>query len=134
MRSSPPGCEPTPHIDQDTTPGEQSAGVVYLLHFDTPIGNLANPRAQARHYLGYAQDLSARLATHRRGGSGAAALLRALAQRGVGWQLVRVWPGDRELERRLKRRKDGPSLCPICRARRGLPGGQHDLGLFEDEQ
>src|SRR5262249_25946127 len=26
----------------------------------------------------------------------------------------RTWPGDRRLERQLKRRKDAPHICPIC--------------------
>ena len=28
--------------------------------------------------------------------------------------LVRVWEGDRNFERRLKNRHNGPHLCPLC--------------------
>jgi len=38
---------------------------VYLLHFEEPIGDLDNPRGQARHYLGYTDDLEQRLQAHR---------------------------------------------------------------------
>ncbi|MFZ5915532.1 MAG: endonuclease [Chloroflexota bacterium] len=87
---------------------------VYLLHFDRPIGDPANPRGQAQHYLGYADDLDARIERHRAGNG--AAIVRAVNQAGIGWTVARVWPdGDRDLERRLKRRHDGPGLCPICR-------------------
>ncbi len=96
---------------------------VYLLHFDRPIGNPENPRGQARHYIGYALDLEARLEAHRQGNG--SALMAAVARAGVGWTVARVWPnGDRELERRLKRMKAAPRLlCPICRGERGDDGG-----------
>ena len=28
--------------------------------------------------------------------------------------MVQTWPGSREFERLLKRRKAGPRLCPVC--------------------
>jgi hypothetical protein len=88
-------------------------GTVYLIHFDRPIGDLDNPRGQARHYLGYTEDLDARLAAHRSGNG--ARLMEVLAERGIGWRLVRTWRGGRDLERRLKDRHNSPRLCPICR-------------------
>ncbi len=97
---------------------------VYLLHFDRPIGNPGNPRGQARHYIGYALDLEARLEAHRQGNG--SALMAAVAQAGISWQVARTWPdGDRALERQLKRLKAAPRLlCPLCRAeRRGNDGG-----------
>jgi predicted GIY-YIG superfamily endonuclease len=78
---------------------------VYLLHLDIPI-------AHAKHYLGSAEDLDARLARHRSGNG--ARLLEVAHERGIGFSLVRTWEGGRELERRLKRRKNAPRLCPIC--------------------
>lgn len=78
---------------------------VYLLHLDTPI-------AHAKHYLGSAQDLPARLARHRAGNG--ARLLEVAHERGITFTLARTWDGGRELERRLKRRKNAPRLCPIC--------------------
>jgi hypothetical protein len=89
--------------------------VVYLLHLTAPLGNANNPLGQAAHYIGYAVDLAARLAEHRAGRG--AALTRAAVQRGIGFEVVRVWPGDRHLERLLKNRKSAPRLCPCCNPR-----------------
>jgi hypothetical protein len=83
-----------------------AAGTVYLLHF-------ARPYRHARHYLGYADNLERRLARHR-AGSGAR-LLEVIAAAGIDWRLVRIWPGTRTLERRLKGRHSGVRLCPACR-------------------
>jgi len=92
---------------------------VYLIHFDKPVGDADNPRGQAQHYLGYTDDLDARLEQHRAGNG--ARLLEVLRERGIGWRLVRTWSGDRRLERKLKNQKNSPRLCPICRKKRGLP-------------
>jgi len=85
-------------------------GQVYLLHLDRPYKH-------ARHYMGWAHDLDARLARHRSGNG--ARLIAVAAQAGIGWQLARTWPGDRTLERRLKKRKNAPRLCPVCQAGAG---------------
>lgn len=87
---------------------EHDHGTVYLLCLDEPFGH-------ARHYLGYASpgNLAARQA-HHRAGSGAN-LLRHVAAAGIGWQLVRTWPGSRDTERSIKRRGHGPRECPRCR-------------------
>jgi predicted GIY-YIG superfamily endonuclease len=89
--------------------------IVYLLHLSKPV-NAARP---ARHYLGSADDLPARLAQHASGRG--ARMLAAAAARGIGWEVARTWDGGRPLERRLKNRKNAPrELCPLCReARRG---------------
>jgi len=86
--------------------------MVYLIHFDRPIGDLSNPRGQAQHYLGFTHDLAGRLQAHRSGNG--SALMAAVAQRGIGWELARTWEGDRHLERKLKNRHNSPRLCPIC--------------------
>jgi predicted GIY-YIG superfamily endonuclease len=80
-------------------------GVVYLIHFDRPYHH-------ARHYMGWTADLENRLDAHA-GGNGAR-LMQVVAEAGIGWRLARTWRGDRTLERRLKRRHNGPRLCPIC--------------------
>lgn len=91
--------------------------IVYLLHFARPIGNLGNPRAQAQHYIGWADDLPARLAEHRRGQG--ARITAYLAAHQINFEVVRTWEGDYRLEKQLKRRKDAPKrLCPICRETR----------------
>lgn len=80
---------------------------VYLLHFHTPYRH-------AQHYLGYAEDLAARLQAHRSGNG--ARLVEVVTKAGIAWELVRVWEdGDRIFERRLKNRKNARLLCPICR-------------------
>ena len=84
---------------------------VYLLHFDAPISD----RHTCQHYLGYAGDLAARLAEHAAGRG--ARLTQVALERGIGWKLAATWPGDRSTERRLKNRKCGPRLCPVCHPR-----------------
>jgi hypothetical protein len=81
----------------------------YLLHFSAPVSH-------ARHYLGTTNDLRQRLQLHRSGRSRAKLIDTAVSQ-GITLQLVRVWPGDWGMERRLKNRKEGPTLCPICNPR-----------------
>jgi hypothetical protein len=92
---------------------------VYLLHFSAPLGNPQNTRAQASHYLGWALDVASRLAEHRAGRG--AAITRAAVERGIDFDVVASWPGDRYLERRLKNLKATPRLCPVC-------GGRHPRG------
>lgn len=82
---------------------------VYLIHLDTPLHH-------AKHYLGSAVNVDARIA-HHRSGSGAR-LLKAVNEKGIGWNVVRTWEtkdGEgRQLERKLKNRKNAPKLCPVC--------------------
>lgn len=78
---------------------------VYLLHFTEPYKH-------ARHYLGFALDLDARLARHLAGNG--ARLIEVITQANIGFVLARTWEGDRKLERRLKNRHNSPQLCPIC--------------------
>ena len=84
--------------------------MVYLIHFDRPLHH-------ARHYLGYCADgtLEVRLIRHRAGRG--ARLLAVLRELGIGWQVVRVFDGDRRFERRLKNRRNAWRLCPVCSAR-----------------
>lgn len=82
-------------------------GTVYLIHFKRPLGH-------ARHYLGWAKDLDVRI-RHHRNGSGAR-IMAAANSRGIEWEVVRTWEGDRHLEKSLKGRKDALSLCPHCQA------------------
>ena len=86
---------------------------VYLLHFEEPIGDLSNPRGQARHYLGFTDDLEQRLQAHRSGNG--SAIMAEVSRRGIAWQLARTWNGSRDLERRLKNQHNGPRLCPLCK-------------------
>ncbi len=90
---------------------------VYLLHFDQPIPRGLSPNGKpltCGHYLGYADDLDTRLAKHKAGNG--ARLMSVLNERGIGWVIGRIWPdGDRTLESKLKRQKNAPRLCNLCR-------------------
>ena len=102
----------------------QSIGWVYLWHFARPLGNLANPRAQAGHYIGYADDpdgdaleLERRAAEHLAGRG--ARITRAAIAQGIEISLVAAWRAPLSFEKQLKRRKETPRLCPACCATRG---------------
>jgi predicted GIY-YIG superfamily endonuclease len=86
-------------------------GTVYLIH-------LAKPYKHARHYIGWSDNLPHRMTLHERGcGS---PLLKAASAAGIAWSVVRTWEqADRHFERRLKNRKEAPTLCPVCH------GGPH---------
>ena len=81
-------------------------GTIYLLHFDQAVSD------HARHYLGWASDLAARLEAHREGRG--ARLMEVVAERGITWHLSRTWEGTRDRERAIKNRAEGPRLCPDC--------------------
>jgi predicted GIY-YIG superfamily endonuclease len=84
----------------------QEVGTVYLLHFDQAVSG------HARHYLGWASDLAARLEAHRAGRG--ARLMEVCKERGITWHLARTWEGTRARERAIKDRAEGPRLCPDC--------------------
>ncbi len=94
-------------------------GTVYLLHFLEPIGNPANPRAMAQHYIGWSPAVAARIATHTAGGG--AAIMRAVQAKGIGFEVAATWPGGRALERRLKARHKARRFCPLCTGRPATP-------------
>ena len=93
-------------------------GTVYLIHFAHPLGNTANPHGYAQHYIGYAKGhgLEARIAQHKAGNG--AAIMTAVNVAGIPWEVVQTWPGDRKLERDLKRQHNAARFCPICQAAR----------------
>jgi hypothetical protein len=94
-------------------------GVIYLIHFDQPIGDLANPRGFASHYTGWTLDLPARLVDHAAGRG--ARLMEVIGEAGIGWQLARIWTGTRARERSLKGSGGAARRCPVCQlARLGL--------------
>jgi predicted GIY-YIG superfamily endonuclease len=83
----------------------ENDGIIYLIHFDEAFKH-------ARHYMGFTQDLEKRFNAHIMGDG--SALLRAVVESGITFRVVRTWAGDRNLERKLKNRKESPFLCPIC--------------------
>jgi hypothetical protein len=84
------------------------SGFCYLVHFDEPYRH-------AGHYLGYTnlESVSERMKRHRAGEG--ARLLAVLNEAGIGYEVVRIWPGGRARERQLKK-QHSPALCPTCRA------------------
>jgi hypothetical protein len=86
-------------------------GTVYLLHFVDSDGNDAAYK-HARHYIGWAVNLKARLQRHAHGHG--ARLLQVVHQAGIGWQLARTWPGGRDRERQIKTQGGASRCCPLC--------------------
>lgn len=82
---------------------------VYLLHFERPISE----DHTTQHYVGSAAKLIPRLDMHATHPD--ARLLQVAQERHIGFALARTWPGGRNEERRIKSRKEGPRLCPICK-------------------
>ncbi len=70
---------------------------VYLIHFEQPLGDARNPHGQAQHYIGFTDDLDARLDAHRKGNG--SKIMAAVSRAGIGWTLARTWAGGRDLER-----------------------------------
>lgn len=81
--------------------------MIYLIHFDRPL-------AHAKHYMGSTTNLEERLECHRSGNGKSARLMQVIHELKIPWRLARTWPGGRTKERRLKRLKNAPRLCPIC--------------------
>lgn len=83
---------------------------VYLIHFKESI----SPDKKCQHYIGFANDVEARISYHRKGRS-KVRLFEVAKERGITFEVVRIWPdGDRDFERKLKKRKNHKKLCPIC--------------------
>jgi predicted GIY-YIG superfamily endonuclease len=83
-------------------------GTVYLLHFDRPYRH-------ARHYVGWAKDVTARLAQHEVGQG--ARLLQVVRDAGITWTLARTWEGTRRRERQIKSMGGASRRCPLCGVR-----------------
>lgn len=81
--------------------------MIYLIHLDTPLHH-------AQHYLGFTDGLNpaARLLQHRAGEG--AKMLAACNRKGITYNVVATWPGDRNEERRMKNWKKIRAKCPIC--------------------
>jgi len=84
-------------------------GVVYLLHFSKPI----SPNHTTQHYIGWAYHLGSRIDQHLKGRG--ARLTQVAKERGITFEIAAIWPGDRSYERKLKNKKMGARLCPMCK-------------------
>jgi predicted GIY-YIG superfamily endonuclease len=81
-------------------------GTTYLLHFDRPYRH-------ARHYVGWTQNLAARLEAHARGRG--ARLVEVAANAGIGFTLARTWPeSTRDREDIIKHAGGARRYCPEC--------------------
>jgi hypothetical protein len=88
-----------------------AAPITYLIHLDRRLGS-NRPRGTAGHYVGTTINLDQRLEIHRVGKG--ARMLAAANERGIAYDVVRTWPGGRDVERRLKRQRNAPRMCPTC--------------------
>jgi len=91
-------------------------GHLYIFHFNAPLGNLANRRAQASHYCGFAEDLDSRI-KKQLAGKGAKLVAAALKQ-GLVFELYH-WPACLATEKLIKARKQTSIYCPACCAAAG---------------
>ena len=60
--------------------------MIYLLHFEAPISD----RHTTQHYLGFTDDLDARLEQHRAGVRSTSRLCQVAKERGIGFTLLRT--------------------------------------------
>lgn len=82
-------------------------GTVYLVH-------AARPLHGKRHYLGFTENVAARVKRHKAGRG--TPLLGAMTKRGISWRVVRTWrKRDGYFEQDLKRRFTLEQLCPVCK-------------------
>lgn len=88
-------------------------GFIYLLHFEERYPHGRRPQ----HYTGWANrsGLANRIAQHIKGQG--ARLLRAVNAAGINYAVARVYIGDRNEEKRLKRVGDMRWRCPVCAGR-----------------
>lgn len=91
-------------------------GHLYIFHFNAPLGNLANTRAQASHYCGFAENLDSRI-KKQLAGKGAKLVAAALAK-GLIFELYH-WPASLAVEKLVKKTKKTALYCPACCAAAG---------------
>src|SRR5438128_566262 len=89
------------------------AGFIYLLHW-------RNREGRVEHYVGWTQDLEARLKAHC-SDSGGCPTTRQYRQAGMRGVLVRLWRGNVWGERKLQQTLDFPDDCPVCCGRKAEP-------------
>lgn len=81
--------------------------MIYILKFSEKLGS---HKHSAQYYVGYCEDgrLMDRLEDHRNGRG--ACITRAAVAKGLKLSLVTAFPGNRHLERQIKRMKNTPRL------------------------
>jgi predicted GIY-YIG superfamily endonuclease len=101
LRSTSPVTIHSRHFD-DTLP--EVAGC-YLIHFNERYRH-------AGHYLGYADDIRARVRKHRQGNG--SRLMQVIANAGISWEVVRIWEGATRTNERQMKGHSSTRLCPVC--------------------
>lgn len=87
--------------------GSGTIGTIYVVHF-------AQPLAHARHYIGWTQNLPARMSQHRAGYGGR--LMAAVQAAGIDWTVSYTELGDRYRERQLKNQSSAARrFCWLCK-------------------
>jgi hypothetical protein len=87
-------------------------GTVYLLHFIDPATGKPAKYKHAGHYVGWSENLDARVKAHMDGTG--ARLVEVITNAGLSFTVVRTWPGTRALVRRIKNRHNASRICPEC--------------------
>ena len=96
-------------------PPARKAGCCYTLHYRDPIGNTADPRGWAQHYVGWSAEhcLEGRISDHREGRCGVP-LVMAFWRAGIPFAVDSVERGvTRDRENQLKL-KGASRRCPAC--------------------
>jgi hypothetical protein len=93
-----------PALPDSPSPPE---GFIYLLHWYHRSGRV-------EHYIGWTQDLEARLKAHY-SGSGGCPTTRRYRRASMRGKLVRLWRGTMWGERKLQQALSFPLDCPVCR-------------------
>lgn len=92
--------------------------MIYILKFSRPLGN---HKHTASYYVGWCEDerLTDRIEEHRNGYG--AAITRAAVRIGISLTLIVSFPGNRQLERQIKRMKNTPRLVRQIEAGKWSP-------------
>jgi len=98
-------------IDDENDLRCKKTGAIYILHFDRPYKH-------ARHYVGFTPgDPQRRLEKHISGEG--SPLIKAALAAGISVQLAEIRYGQtRDDERKIKRGKNTPRICRICKQER----------------
>lgn len=85
---------------------------VYMLHYDEPIGDTSRPRMWAQHYIG--SFWTAARIEHHRNGTSDVAIVAAFHAKGIPFVVVKLAPGTKTLERRIKNHGHHADYCFVC--------------------
>ncbi|MCK5021210.1 MAG: hypothetical protein KAS32_29640 [Candidatus Peribacteraceae bacterium] len=97
-------------------------GIPYLIHFDGKVHH-------AQHFIGWRENPDAAYIDHN------AKILVSCRKRGIDYRIVREWPlAPEEFADRLKERKNGRVLCPVCTPIRKYNPSDNEMNDDQVEQ